>query len=90
MLLYGRAYYYSEKYRNKGEKEKMKKKILKRLDKKEWQEIRVLLEEPDRNITEIAKQYKIDRVTIYNYAWRRGWMEKKKKGIIKKIKELFK
>ncbi len=50
----------------------------KRLSKEDWEEIRLLLLEPNKNITHIAKQYKVNRHTIYEYSWRRGWLERKK------------
>ena len=67
----------------------MENKTGKRLSKEKWEKIRVLLENPNRNITKIAKKYKIERVTIYQYAWRKNWMRKKKKGIIKRIMGLW-
>lgn len=68
----------------------MKNKTAKRLSEKRWQEIRVLLEAPNRNISKIARTYKVDRVTIYQYAWRRGWMEKKKKkGFFGRLGDIF-
>ncbi len=48
----------------------------KRLSKEKWEEIRLLLLESN-SITRIAKEYKISRHTIYSYAWRHGWLEKK-------------
>lgn len=54
----------------------MKKKG-RRLSKEAWQEIKLLLLKPDRNITQIAKKYKISRHTVYEYSWRRGWLERK-------------
>ena len=57
----------------------MKPKTAKRLSKKKWQEIKELLKDPDRNISKIARKYKVNRVTIYNYAWRKGWLEKEEK-----------
>lgn len=57
----------------------MKNPMGKRLTKKKWDEIRLLLKKPDRNISRIAIRYGVDRATIYQYAWRRGWMRKKKK-----------
>jgi len=63
----------------------------KRLSKEKWNEIRKLLKRPERNISAIARKYKVNRVTIYNYAWRRGWLEReeKKKGLWETIKYLF-
>lgn len=59
-------------------KEKMiDKKKGKRLSKEEWQEIKLLLLKPDRNISQIAKNYKISRHTVYEYSWRKGWLERK-------------
>lgn len=51
----------------------------KRLKKSEWDEIRVLLKNPDRDITAIAEKYGINRTSIYGKAWRNGWLEKKTK-----------
>lgn len=51
----------------------------KRLSKKEWREIRKLLKKPNVNISAIARKYKINRVNIYQHAWRRGIFEKKEK-----------
>lgn len=50
-----------------------------RLNKKDWEEIRKLLEETDRNISQIAKFYGVNRKSIYDYAHRHGWMNKKSK-----------
>jgi len=50
----------------------------KRLSVEEWREIKKLLKKPNRNITKIARDYKINRGSIYAYALRNGWVEKKK------------
>ena len=57
----------------------MKNKTGKRLTKKKWDEIKLLLIKPNRNISKIAIRYGVNRATIYQYAWRRGWMRKKRK-----------
>jgi transposase-like protein len=68
----------------------MENKTAKRLSQKKWQEIKVLLEKPDKNISRIARKYKVDRATIYQYAWRREWIEKKKKrGFFYTFGEMF-
>jgi transcriptional regulator with PAS, ATPase and Fis domain len=58
----------------------------KRLNKKEWQKIEKLLKKPNRNITQIANQYKINRRSIYGYCWRHNIFQKKeKKGFLRKL-----
>ena len=72
----------------------MKNPMGKRLTKKKWDEIRLLLKNPDRNISEIAIRYNIGRATIYHYAWNKGWIKRKKKtkkeNKIKRILKIWK
>jgi len=61
--------------------------VRKRLSKAKWKEIRNLLKRKDKNISKIARKYKISRNSLYRYANRRNWLIKKeqKKSIWKKI-----
>ena len=70
----------------------MKKKI-KRLSKKKWREIKKLLSKKNRNISQIARKYKISRRNVYDYSWRHNWLQKAikpKKSLLDKIKAIFK
>ena len=60
-----------------------------KLNKKEWKEIKLLLKKKDRNIMKIARKYKINRHSIYEMAWRRGWLHKEKKSFWNKLKEFY-
>ena len=51
---------------------------MKRLNEKQWQEIRELLQEPKRNISQICRKYKISRNSIYVMANKNGWLVKEK------------
>jgi len=57
-----------------------------KLTEKQWEEIRVLMKHPNKNITAIAKHYKISRNSIY--AKMRN--EKKNQVVQKKIKIISK
>lgn len=54
----------------------MKNPTGKRLSKEEWNEIKDLMESPDRNLSAIARQYGVNRSTIYSYSYRKGWLER--------------
>jgi len=58
----------------------------KRLSKKEWQEIYKKMESSNRNVTQIAQDYKISRHSIYM----KIATKKKQKRFINKFKGLFK
>jgi transposase-like protein len=48
---------------------------MKRLNEKQWQEIKELLQEPKRNISQICRKYKISRNSIYVMANKNGWLK---------------
>jgi uncharacterized protein (UPF0335 family) len=61
-----------------------------RLSRKEWKNIEKLLKNKDKTIQQISDFYGISRMSIYSYGWRHNWIEKKKKTLFQKIKEIFK
>lgn len=69
----------------------------KKLRNKEWEEIHQLLIDDDLSIQDIANKYSVNRLTIYQKAWKMGWISKKvkvkeepkKEGIINKIGDFF-
>lgn len=71
-----------------------------RLSSKEWSEIKKLIQRGNKNISDIAKKYNVNRSSIYAKAWREGWLTKKeqpeepeeihKETFWDKLKSLFK
>lgn len=53
--------------------------MVKKLSSKDWKKIKKLLENEDRNLTQIAEDFGISRNSIYMYANRRGWLKQKQK-----------
>lgn len=69
----------------------MKNPKAKRLSKKEWREIKRMIDKDEDTITAIAKKYKVSRTNIYQYFWRHGWMTKEKdQGTVKKFLKRWK
>lgn len=66
----------------------------KRLRNKEWAEVHQALIDDDLSIKEIADKFKVNRLTIYQKAWKEGWLikksEEKPKGIINKMADFWK
>ncbi len=54
----------------------------KQISRKKWEKIERELFEANRNVSEIARRYKISRHAIYVHAWKHEIMQKKKKGIL--------
>jgi hypothetical protein len=53
--------------------------MTKKLSSKDWEEIKKLLENEDRNISQIAKDFGISRNSVYVFANRRGWLAEEQK-----------
>ena len=65
----------------------------KRLSKEIWEKIEERLKDPNKNISQIAKEFGISRLSVYSFAWHRGWLIKKpkikKEGFFSKIINKF-
>jgi Zn-dependent peptidase ImmA (M78 family) len=60
----------------------------KRLSKKKWKKIEKEIQNPDRNISKIAKKFKISRHALYTHSYTRGLLNKQeKKSFWQKIKK---
>lgn len=59
-----------------------------KLTNKQWLEIEELIKN-DENIQSIAKKYKVTRKTIYDMAYKKGWLKKKNKTLWETLKRFF-
>ena len=61
-----------------------------RLNKREWIEIIEKLKNKNYSISELAKEYKINRSSIYSYCWRhRIFKKESKEALIEQRKQKF-
>lgn len=67
----------------------MEKYKFKRLKKSDWNEIKILLQDKKTNISQICRDFKISRNSLYSYANKRGWFNKKE-TLLEKMKRWLK